>query len=265
MSQKTNKSPSRVARLNQKTKSIQSEYDAKLDPSEKLLSFNKVTGFSLNFPILQTCIPTEICASRCYYATGPATWPNSIKKQLRLYNSVKNDPIQAAELLTKEITSKRKQITFIRWNGGGDLFRESVNMLNHFAERVPSLPIWVVTRIPNFASMIEEKPNVFIHFSLDSKSLDRRKEFEQMKKQSENYFYSYQCDKGEIPLPENLLGSSVLFYDCYKPEDGYIQQTDKSIICPLNLAQDITGVCENCRRCFNSLAVSHRKKTIKLL
>ena len=160
MSQKTNKSPSRVARLNQKTKSIQSEYDAKLDPSEKLLSFNKVTGFSLNFPILQTCIPTEICASRCYYAPGPATWPNSIKKQLRLYNSVKNDPIQAAELLTKEITSKRKQITFIRWNGGGDLFRESVNMLNHFAERVPSLPIWVVTRIPKFASMIEENPDL---------------------------------------------------------------------------------------------------------
>jgi hypothetical protein len=261
MTQKPNKSQSRVARINQKTKSMQSEYDVRLDPCEKILSFNKVTGFSLNFPIFQTCLPTEVCASRCYYATGPVTWPNSIKKQLRLYNSVKNDPLKIAKRLAKEITDMRKKITFIRWNGGGDLFLESVKMLNHFAGLVPSLPIWVVTRIPKFASMIDEKPNTFIHFSLDLKSLDRRKEFEQIKKKSNNYFYSYQCDKGEIPLQENLLDSSVLFYDCYKPEGGGMEQIDKSIICPLNLEQDITGVCEECRRCFNTLAVSHRKSS----
>jgi hypothetical protein len=247
---------SRVGALIKKTNSINKGYKKRLEPDEKILSFNKVTGYSVNFPISETCLPSEVCASRCYFAAGPATWPNSLKKQLRLYNSVKHNPAAIAEKLAKEVKRKQKSITYIRWNGGGDLFLESVSMIHHFAKLLPSLPLWIVTRNPEFAAMLEDRANIFIHFSLDLKSMDRLEKFEKNKKKSSNYFYSYQCDKDETPKIKNLEKVSVLFFDCYKPSS--LSKIKKSIICPLNLQEDITGVCERCRRCFDDSAVIHR-------
>ena len=105
--------------------------------------------------------------------------------------------------------------------------------------------------------MLEEKPNIFIHFSLDMKSMNRLEQYEKKNKRSQNYFYSYQCDKNEELQLENLEKVSVLFYDCYRPEES-LPLIDKSVVCPLNLEDDITGVCERCRRCFDNSAVEHR-------
>mgnify|MGYP006131438653 CR=1 FL=1 len=38
--------------------------DSFLRENESMLSMNKVTGVSLNFPIADTCIPTKVCISR---------------------------------------------------------------------------------------------------------------------------------------------------------------------------------------------------------
>jgi hypothetical protein len=38
-------------------------------------------------------------------------------------------------------------LTFIRWNGGGDLFEESVAAVNYLAKMRPDIVIWVVTRM----------------------------------------------------------------------------------------------------------------------
>jgi hypothetical protein len=238
-----------------------SDYKELLGDKEKILSFNKVTGWSVNFPIYQTCKPSSVCAKSCYYAVGGTSWPAALKKQLRLFNSVVQNPIEMAERLSAEINSLKK-INFLRWNGGGDLFRQSVTMLNHFSGLNPGIPVWLVTRIPELASIIESKPNLFIHFSLDGSSLNRMEKFEEISKLSSNYFYSYQSAKGEVPSAENLKNISVVFFDRYKPH-GEWNHIEKETVCPLNTRKDITNTCEECRRCFNGEAVNHRSFTAR--
>jgi len=254
----TKKTPT-VSKLIKRSKTTMVSYDELLEPGESMLSFNKVTGLSLNFPIAETCSPTKTCIKTCYFARGGPSWPAALKRQYRMFNSVKADPVGCAERLQKELLAKKRPPTFLRWNGGGDLFPESVKMLDKLATLMPELPIWVVTRLPKMAAKVKEAPNVYIHFSLDAHSGDRRHEFERLKKNSSNYFYSYQCDRGEQPSPEDLHGVSVVFYDCYKPPIR-LPEVDLSIICPLNTEKDITGVCEWCRRCFDGAAVDHSTK-----
>jgi hypothetical protein len=248
-----------VSKLISRSRKTTTRYDELLDDKESMLSFNKVTGLSLNFPIAETCSPTKTCIKTCYFARGGPSWPAALKRQYRIFNSVKADPVGSAVRLQKELLAKKHPPTFLRWNGGGDLFSESVQMLNHLAVLMPEMPIWVVTRLPKQAAKVKHAPNVFVHFSIDAHSGDRRLEFERLKKLSPNYFYSYQCDRGAEPTPEDLQGVSVVFYDCYKPP-ARLPEVDLAIICPLNTEKDISGVCEWCRRCFDGTAVKHSRR-----
>jgi len=246
-----------VAKLIRRSQELIGEYQEKLRPEEAVLSFNKVTGYSVNFPIFGTCKPTKVCASRCYYAKGGPSWPAALKKQQRTVNSVKNDPQAIAKRIIQECS--KKKVTFLRWNGGGDLFPESIEALHFVAEGLPTLPIWVVTRIPEMAAKVKNYSNVFVHFSLDRASLDRKSKMESLPKLTKNLFYSYQCDKEEMPNIENLTGVSVLFFDKYEPH-GKWRWINKEIICPLNTREDISNTCESCRRCFNREAVEYYQK-----
>jgi hypothetical protein len=248
----------RVARVIQITRVLKPAYPDRLKPSEKLLSYNKVTGHSLNFPIYPTCKPTPVCASRCYFARGGPTWPSALKKQLRMYNSVSADPIAMAERLAVEIEAMLKPPSFIRWNGGGDLFPASVRMLNAFAARLPGMPIWVVTRRADQLPAVVPAGNVYVHFSLDKASIPRRKLALRAAPPDLQLFFSYQVDKGEPVTGDHLRGVSVLFYDGYHPStiDGSIEP---AVVCPLNTAESIMGVCKMCRRCFDGSAVLHAR------
>ena len=246
-----------VVNLVRRSKELLVGYSDRLGDGESVLSFNKVTGYSVNFPIFGTCKPSKVCALRCYYAKGGSSWPAALKKQQRLVNSVKANPLEVARRIVLEC--KKRKVTYLRWNGGGDLFPESVDALHHVAEMEPKLPIWVVTRIPEMAAEIKEYPNVYVHFSLDKASLKRREQFESMPKKTKNYFYSYQCDKDEMPSKENLNGVSVLFFDKYEPH-GRWEWIAKEILCPLNTREDITNTCETCRRCFDGSAVTYLSK-----
>ena len=119
------------------------------------------------------------------------------------------------------------------------------------------MKIWVVTRIPEQAAKIKQSPNVYIHFSLDRYSFKRRAKFESLNKASNNYFYSYQAEAGEMPVENNLKHISVLFFDDYKPTGDY-SWIPKEVVCPLNEGTDISNTCEACRRCFNDDASNHR-------
>lgn len=249
-----------VGKLIKRSQELIGGYEKKLSSEEPVLSFNKVTGYSVNFPIFGTCKPTKVCASRCYYAKGGPSWPAALKKQQRMVNSTKKDPGAIALRIIKEC--RKRKVTFLRWNGGGDLFPESIEALHLVAEGAPDLPIWVVTRIPEMAAKVKNYPNVFVHFSLDRASLDRKTKIESMPKLTQKLFFSYQCDKEEMPKTENLSGVSVLFFDKYEPH-GKWKWIDKEIICPLNTREDITNTCESCRRCFNNEAVKYYQKTTK--
>ena len=218
------------------------------------LSSNKVTGYSVNVPISATCRPTAVCLKTCYFAVGAPSWSNGLHHQAKIYRSMKQDPVGFAERVALEYDSK--QLSFLRWNGGGDLFGESVDVINHLAKMRPDIVLWVVTRIPEYAAKIENSENVFIHFSLDKDSLPRKSKFLRSRPKSRKYFFSYQAAPDELPPLENLKDVSVLFFDNYNPPHDLSLYPEK-LICPLNTQDQITDTCVNCRRCFNGDAVNY--------
>lgn len=229
-----------------------------LEPSEKppasLLSGNKVTGFSVNFPIANTCQPTKVCIETCYYAAGATSWNASMRKQLWLMRNCVENPILFAEQIVKEY--RKKKLDFLRWNGGGDLFPASVEALNHIGEHHPDVVIWIVTRIPNMAAKVGNYESLHLHFSLDRHSLERREAA--MKLIERPIFFSYQCEKGEKPDVKHLTqnhGVSLFFFDNYYLTDPIYEEQFKQFLCPLNLNRtnvgDITNSCGECRRCFD--------------
>lgn len=242
-----------VSLVIQRTKALQSGQT--LGDKEKILSSNKVTGVSLNVPIWGTCRPTKVCAETCYAARNvPIALPNSLNKQLRTYNSIKGDPHGVAGRIVAEmIRHMRHGAKFLRWNGVGDLFDESIVCLQSVAEALPNLPIWVVTRIPEMAARVPDLPNVFVHFSLDRASVERYHKLCALKPLSSRIFFSYQEDAGEQSLPYDLglVPVSVYFTNLYaKPAPQVFQ----SVSCPLNSLADTTNACESCGRCWDGTA-----------
>ena len=245
----------RVGRLIKRSQRLlASEKSSPISSYERAISGNKVTGFSVNVPISLTCRPTAVCLNTCYFAIQAPSWSNSLRHQGKVYESIKADPVAFAERIALEYDSKG--LSFLRWNGGGDLFPESVDAINHLGRLRPDIVLWVVTRIPELAAQIGSFENIFIHFSLDKHSLSRREKFLSLKPVSGNYFFSYQCEPGEIPDPTRLGRSAVLFFDNYKPT-GSLNSYEVDIICPLNTKADIKATCVECRRCFNGTAVQY--------
>lgn len=245
----------RVGRVVAKTMRLkEAEPDVALGSYETVLSYNKVTGYSVNLPIAETCRPTAMCMKTCYFAMGAPMWSNALRHQRKVFYTMKTDPHGLAERVAMEYD--RLGLTFIRWNGGGDLFEENVETINHLARIRPDIIIWVVTRIPEWAARVDHAPNVFVHFSLDKHSLGRRNEVNAARPRSRNLFFSYQCDAEEVPPHENLKHVSVLFFDNYKPTTD-LKRYPQDVVCPLNGAADITNTCNRCRRCFDGTAVTH--------
>ncbi len=250
------KGSSRVAQIIRKSDLLfSSEQHARIGSYESVLSFNKVTGHSINVPIASTCRPTAVCLETCYFAVGAPSWRHSLLHQSRVYASLKANPVEFAERVAMEYD--RLRLSFLRWNGGGDLFDESVDAINHLAAMRPDVILWVVTRIPEMAAKVGDFPNLFVHFSLDRDSKGRAAQFLRARPRSSRYFFSYQCARGEVPDLTSLSGSSVLFFDNYQPTTD-LAGLPPEVVCPLNSSSSISGVCESCRRCFNGNAVEHR-------
>jgi len=254
----------RVSKVIKKTKGMKA---AEKKPGS-LLSGNKVTGYSVNFPIAGTCQPTKLCVETCYYAAGATTWNASLRKQLWLMEQCIENPVNFAEGIVKEY--RKKKLDYLRWNGGGDLFPSSVEALNHIGEHYPDVVIWIVTRIPEMAALVGNYESLHLHFSLDAHSLERRDKA--LALVSRPIFFSYQCGKGEQPDIEYLTtnhGVSLFFFDNYYLTSPVYEEKFKQFLCPLNLNRtntgDISGSCGECRRCFNGhwLTVGDEMKVIE--
>lgn len=240
----------RVSKVIKKTNGL-TESDK---PPASFLSGNKVSGYSVNFPIAGTCRPSKLCIETCYYASGGTSWDNSLRKQIWMHNFCSDNPIAFAENIVKEY--KKKKLDFLRWNGGGDLFKESVEAVNYIGRNHPDVVLWVVSRIPEMVALVEDHPSVHLHFSLDQHSLERRDAALALVKRP--IFFSYQCAKGEKPDVEHLVqnhGVSLFFFDNYYLTDPIYEKEFEQFLCPLNLNRtnkgDITDSCGNCRKCFN--------------
>ncbi len=221
-----------------------------LRPGESPLSRNAVAGATVEVPIEATCSPSKVCVGDCYAASGPQAIPHNIAKQFRTLRSMEADPQGFAERIAAE--ADRIGAGHIRWNGVGDLTPAAVIAIHALARLRPDLPVWVVTRIPELAARVGSFPNVFVHFSLDRASLDRRDAFLRAGPRTANYFFSYQCAADEVPPSGRELGVSVIFHRRYKPAKG--SDLADPALCPLNVAESCVGACAACRRCFNGEA-----------
>lgn len=220
------------------------------------LSMNKVTGASVNFPVTETCQPSRVCANTCYALRGPITWSASLKKQQLNLLTCQDRTIEFAEAIIRRCRKKmlRDNQFFLRWNGVGDLFEEAVEALLLINQALPELPIWVVTRKPQQVVRLADLHNIWVHFSLDRSSMVRRKDVLNLFKiRPKNLFFSYQADKNEVldVLPADI---SVLFFDSYDIQ-GNESFKNHPALCPLNAKDDITSICNTCRRCFNGDAL----------
>jgi hypothetical protein len=224
-----------------------------LGSDENPFSTNKVTGHSLNFPIVGTCMPTTVCAETCCFSSGPATWSASLAKQHRLLNSLRFGPRRLAHRIVQY--GVRMRLTFVRWNGGGDLVEQTPECIDEVARLMPGVPQWVVTRKPELAASITPAKNVFVHFSVDRASWQRLSDMRRLSPAGLQWFHSYQCDAGEIPSDAI---APVIFRNGYKLNGSEPLRDD----CPLNLSESIVRVCESCRRCFNGTAVERAKECL---
>jgi len=226
-----------------------------VDWTKEVLSVNRITGASLNFPIYQTCNPTEVCARLCYASSGAISWPRALSKQVNNLLRCKQNPKRFGDLLIQEV--RKRKLNYLRWNGVGDLFPEAIECLDYVASELAEVQFWVVTRKHDLAKTIKTKSNVFLHHSLDRTTLSK---IEDIKFTNKNSFFSYQCDKGEIPDPLKTRKVSVIFFDDYKPTTP-LSGFKKEQICPLNYEDEKINLCSRCRRCFDGSAVDYLKKT----
>jgi hypothetical protein len=228
-----------------------------LRDKETILTENRVAGATVDFPIAGTCQPSKVCVRDCYAASNLMATPEAIAKQWRRQHSMDADPVAFAERVIREYD--KKCLTYLRWNGVGDLTPAAVSALNHIIGTRPDITLWIVTRIPELAAQVAHGPNAYLHFSLDKTSLDRRDRFLALEPKNANYFWSYQCERDEVP-PRGTHRASVIFHRRYKPVTG--SDLMDPAVCPLNTLDDCTGACNACRRCFNGEAVRMRREEL---
>ena len=238
-----------VSRVIKKSREIYEEKESLLATREDILSGNLVTGYSVNFPIFQTCQPTKVCIDTCYYAKGMTAFRSSLKKQIRLYRTTREHPEYVAFTLAKAY--KELGMDFLRWNGGGDLFKESVEALNLLIDKVPGIVVWRPSRRLDFAALIHYSPTVFVNISLDRSSMEKLDRYTEMTKASQNYFFSYQYDKDERTDPSEVDHRVSLIYLHGDREPTWLQGQREERICPRTFTNDKENTCSICRRCFN--------------
>jgi len=242
-----------VSDLVKKTRTLDAqEKQGSLGPKEKICSGNTKTGWSVNFPIWRTCRPTKVCAALCYGAVKgrPITWDKSLLKYLRVYRYFLSAPAEeVAERIYKEY--KARGMTFLRWNGVGDLFPEAVKVINILAREHPDMILWVVTRKPEMAAKIDRKAkNVYVMFSLDNDPDSRKRKAAMARRRHPRVYYSFLRQSGE----DDTMGARIVFNAHQKKK--VLPYDDPKTVCPVDAGRvELAGACEGCRKCFSSEAL----------
>lgn len=238
-----------------KTKRLDLEYnEGILQAHERICSWNTKTGHSINFPLI-TCRPTKSCARLCYGAMKgkPITWDKALLKYLRVYKYFKETP---PRIVARRISIEydREKMSFLRWNGVGDLFQESVDVINAISEIRPDMVLWVVTRKPEMAALINrEASNVYVMFSLDGdhQSLTRKQTVDLL--YHPRIYYSFLRED----MNEDTLGARIIFN--IQQKKGKLINDDPKTVCPADADEVMMkDACINCRRCFSPIALDGR-------
>jgi len=237
--------------LMDKTLELANTYRVLVRDDENIISSNSKTGVSINFPIALTCRPLETCRQYCYAGKKgkPITWATSLKKQVRVWRYFKSTtPDEVAERVLKEC--HRRKLTWLRWNGCGDLFPEACNVISRVAKADPGITHLVVTKKPEYVPLIPELDNIFLMFSIDW-SEESRNRLEEARRHKHKRMYVSQVrhsmddDTSKASIIFNMQGQKGLEFD------------DKRRCCPVDAgALALKGGCDKCRKCFTPGALT---------
>ncbi len=127
-----------------------------------IISENKKTGVSINFPMKGHCRPSKLCQKLCYARSGHMALPNTVKKQ----NYV-SDYFTGNDLL--KVIVECKNCHAVRLNGCGDLLPDHVNNIINLANECPKTMFYGMTRKPEIAKVINDQlPNLRLLLSIDA-------------------------------------------------------------------------------------------------
>jgi len=237
-----------VQKLIQKTKDVEIQGLKALEPKENICSFNTKTGWSLNFPISKTCQPTKICSKVCYGTrlNRPITWNNSLAKNLRLYEYFLKTPTQViVDRIYKQYVSKK--MTFLRWNGVGDLFPKAIEVINRLVTQHEDVVLWVVTKkVKEALALTRNATNLYIMFSLDSDPQSKIKKSQVLEARHPRIYFSFLRTDSR----EDTLGAQIIFNMQQKKKD--LPFEDLLRCCPVDAGKlETKDACQSCRKCFS--------------
>lgn len=219
-----------------------------LSEKESIFSKNAKTGYSVNFPISLTCRPSKICSQVCYASRlgAPINWKASLLKQFRVYNYIQqtNQKVVAQRVISEY---HKKNLSWLRWCGSGDLFKKATGVINLITELDPSLKQLVVTRKPEMANLlVKDAKSLYIMFSLDSSCLDRKLKLQP----NSRIFYSYL----RVSANDDVSNTQVIFNE---QKQKHILPHDKVRCCPVDSGKlPLRDGCNKCKKCFSETIFS---------
>lgn len=238
-----------VNNLSKKIELLSKQENKPLDPDENVCSDNAKTGFSVNFPLgpRGTCRPTIVCADSCYGAMPgkPITWTKSILKYWRVYRYFLDAPVEEiAERIHKEYN--KRGMTFLRWNGVGDLFPKSAAVISEISKRFPEDVLLVVTRKPEMVSLIPKKTdNIYLMFSLDGSKDSVNRKREAIRRRHPRLYFSF---LRRFP-DEETMGARIVFNA--QQAKKILPFDDPVTVCPVDADKiPVKGACIRCKKCF---------------
>lgn len=210
-----------------------------------LVSANYKTTWSINFPIHKTCDPTKTCYRLCYGRRGRLAMGNSLTRQDKVYEVFcKEDPNRIAYEIAKGY--RRRNLSFIRWCGVGDLTEDVVNVLNILGTEHSDTVHWVVTRrVDMVAKLRHDMPNVYIGFSLDEsdESLERKQAVDELN--HPRVYYTFLRETADT----DTLGAKIIF-DSHALK-GQLPYSPKTC-CPVDSGKmPMENACSRCKKCFS--------------
>lgn len=241
---------------------------------EDILSGNAKTSVSFDFPIGHTCTPTELCASVCYASRPgtPAAWDKSLAKRLRnlRYVTLEAPSLVAARMYQEFLRWQRyymqrgAALGFLRINGTGDLFPESVAALNAFTAAFPDVALWVVSRKAYLAEQLEPRPSLYLQLSVDATTpradYDR---FVALVRRGRAYLSYLRTDAAQ-----HARAAAIVFNEKRTTGLEYSGITD----CPADAGMLALGnirgkggtACASCRKCFSPKTLERQAALLQL-
>ena len=277
----------------------------RLARNEMLISKNSKTGLSINTRIMpakvldgnvqrvipMSCRPTKWCKEHCYARSGHfCTWGREDLSTLNdaqmgyLSNAIMLHRLKSAQedVVAREAdrivsVATRKGLNNIRWNGGGDLSRGAVRLINLITERHPKFIVWGFTKRADLAMKLKPRKNLRLTISLDpttpgiANDVRSGFDFVEMTRASRHLggriAYATHIPNDPVlakGLLEQLLRQHGVRLDTVFGFHRGTKHTEVRHLkeCPAtNPAVKNRGSCQDCRWCFMTL---HERKKRKL-